>query len=68
MREKGKGRVSSFEPRRLKEALKELEDLERQMLRRSRALHGETELPSPPSVRPPGVLLRWWRLLFGMRE
>jgi hypothetical protein len=52
----------------LKEALQELEDLERQMLRRRRAFHGGTELPSPPSGRPPGLLLRWWRLLFGMRE
>jgi hypothetical protein len=57
-------RVSSFEPRRLREAVRKLERLERRL---GRERVGGAELPAKPSERPPGLLLRWWRLLFGSR-
>ncbi len=55
----------SFEPRRLREAVEELKRLERRLTRESAASQEEPgELPRAP-MRPPGRLVRWWRLLFG---
>ena len=54
---KEKPRVSSFEPRRLRAVRKELEALERRLTRTSRT--------SREGPKAPGVLLRWWRMLFG---
>jgi len=56
MREKP--RVSSFEPRRLRAVRKELEALERRLTRTAR-----TSREGGPKA--PGLLLRWWRMLFG---
>ena len=54
--------VSSFEPIRLREAVRKLQ-------RQLREMEGErpSETVAVPieKIRPPGILRRWWRFLFG---
>lgn len=66
MRSKGfwmteKPKVSSFEPRRLREANHRLKRLE------ATWKHPSATIGNTPRevARPPGFLLRWWRMLFG---
>ncbi len=55
--------VSSFEPIRLREAVRKLERQLREMEGQGRMTH-----PTPPPKvhkERPGILRRWWRFLFG---
>jgi hypothetical protein len=58
MRENPK--VSSFEPRRLRDAIRELERIEASIEINSPKKVSRSE----PAPRP-GILVRWWRHLFG---
>jgi hypothetical protein len=61
---RAKAKTSSFEPRHLREAQKELERIERHVLLDRQGSAGE-RLPGTPDGKAPGLLLRWWRMLFG---
>ena len=58
MRDEAKS--SSFEPRKLREAVKMLVQIEASLNRRDFRKYPPPNAPE----KEPGLLLRWWRLLF----